>query len=88
MSEFQKIAIGLLGMTHPEVALIKLRAEKAQPNLRSQALHPIPRSQALLGAIKFAFAALVVGSRVVPMGDNAHLVGELCAHAARLHTDA
>jgi hypothetical protein len=31
MSEFEKIAIGLLGMTHPEVALIRLRAEKAQP---------------------------------------------------------
>jgi hypothetical protein len=59
-------------MTHPE---------KAQPQA-------ISRSKALLSALRFAFAALVVGSRAVPMGDNAHLVGELCAHAARLRTDA
>ena len=31
MSEFQKIAIGLLGTTHPEIAWMKQRAEKAQP---------------------------------------------------------
>jgi hypothetical protein len=81
MSELQKIALGLLGMTHPEIALIKQRAEDEQPQTTS-------KGKALLRALKFTFAALVVGSRVVPMGDNAHLVGELCAHAARLHTDA
>jgi hypothetical protein len=81
MSEFQKIVIGLLGTTHPEIAWIKQRAEKAQPQ-------PASRAKAMLGVLKFAFAALVVGSRTIPMGDNSHLVGELCAHAARLHTDA
>jgi hypothetical protein len=34
MSEFQKIVIGLLGTTHPEVALIRLRAEEAQPQAK------------------------------------------------------
>jgi hypothetical protein len=80
MSEIQKIAIGLLGTTHPEIAWIKQRAEKPQP--------PASRAKVVLGVLKFVFAALVVGSRTIPMGDNAHLVSELCAHAARLHTDA
>jgi hypothetical protein len=85
MSEFQKIVIGLLGTTHPEIAWIKQRAvkqpvEKAQPQAS--------RAKAVLGVLKFVFAALVIGSRTIPLGDNGHLVGELCAHAARLHTEA
>ena len=82
MSEFQKIVIGLLGTTHPEIAWIKQRAEKAQPQPTAA------RATVVLGVLKFVFAALVVGSRTIPMGDNTHLVAELCAHAARLHTDA
>jgi hypothetical protein len=43
------------------------------------------RAGPALRAIKFAFAALVTGSRAVPLGDNGQLTKELVAYGARLH---
>jgi hypothetical protein len=39
---------------------------------------------AAVRAVKFAFAALVAGSRAVPLGDNGHLTRELGAYGERL----
>lgn len=78
MTEFQKIATGLLGLTHPEIyTSFRNRSDKEPP--------PGPaRSNTVLRAFKFAFAALVAGSRVVPLGDNSTLTRELGAYGARL----
>jgi hypothetical protein len=83
MSEFQKIAIGLLGMTHPEVYRLRspssdepTKAAERRPNRR--------RAGALVRAAKFAFAALLAGSRAVPLGDNGRITRELGAYGANL----
>jgi hypothetical protein len=39
---------------------------------------------ALLRAAKFAFAALLAGSRAIPLGDNSCVTRELGAYGARL----
>jgi hypothetical protein len=89
MTELQKIAVGLLSMTHPEiyrsVHLSTLDEELSPLNRRPQA----PRSRgALVRALKFAFAALVAGSRAVPMGDNGKITRELGAYGAHLRCEA
>jgi hypothetical protein len=95
MTEYQNIAIGLLGLTHPEIYRSgRIQAGKpAQP--ASSALEPVPthaprpgpggaHAGAVVRAIKFAFAALVAGSRAVPLGDNGQLTRELAAYGERL----
>ena len=89
MTEYQKIAVGLLSMTHPEiyrsVRLSTLDEELAALNRGPEA----PRRRgALLRALKFAFAALVAGSRAVPMGDNGKITRELGAYGAHLRCEA
>jgi hypothetical protein len=41
-------------------------------------------TSALLRAAKFAFAALLAGSRAIPLGDNGCVTKELGAYGARL----
>lgn len=95
MTEYQSIAIGLLGLTHPEIYLSgRIQADKpAQPASSTieeepkQARQPVPsgtHSSAAVRAVKFAFAALVAGSRAVPLGDNGQLIRELGAYGERL----
>jgi hypothetical protein len=98
MTEYQKIAIGLLGMTHPEVQLLTQQVkEKAAQRASAKVISPargdapVPRarrrtkgSMSLLRAIKFAFVALFAGSRAVPLGDNRQLTKELGAYGGRL----
>jgi hypothetical protein len=45
---------------------------------------PDSRPGALLRAAKFAFAALLAGSRAIPLGDNGCVTKELGAYGARL----
>ncbi len=45
---------------------------------------PASRPRALLRAAKFAFAALLAGSRAIPLGDNGCVTQELSAYGARL----
>jgi len=83
MSEFQKIAIGLLGMTHPEIYRLRARSSGRQ----TAAVRQRPsqrRPGALVRAAKFAFAALLAGSRAVPLGDNGRITRELAAYGAHL----
>ena len=95
MTEYQSIAIGLLGLTHPEIYLSgRFQADKpAQP--ASSTLETVPthtrqpgpsgtHAGAVVRAVKFAFAALVAGSRAVPLGDNGQLMRELGAYGERL----
>jgi hypothetical protein len=95
MTEYQTIAIGLLGLTHPEIYWsIQKQADKAAPSASSKG-EPVPTparrpnpsgkpSSAVVRAAKFAFAALVAGSRAVPLGDNGQLTRELGAYGERL----
>jgi hypothetical protein len=87
MTEYQKIAIGLLGLTHPEIYLSQPASSTLQQEPR-QVRQPGPsdtHSSAAVRAVKFAFAALVAGSRAIPLGDNRQLTRELGAYGERLH---
>jgi len=83
MSEFHKIAIGLLGMTHPEVYRLRARASSKHTSATRQPAGQA-RAGALARAVKFAFAALVAGSRAIPLGDNGRITRELGAYGANL----
>jgi hypothetical protein len=94
MKEFQKIAIGLLELTHPELFLPKRRTGLPAPNARQYSDDTIAqrlfRSWNLRGArwgraLKFTFIALAIGSRSVALADNSQLVQELACHAAALY---
>ena len=90
MSEFQKIAIGLLGLSHPEIYGVRssFAAETAKSAPERPALQPTPIGPTPLGkavsALKFAFAALVTGSRAIPLGDNGRLTRELGEYGVHL----
>jgi len=86
MSEFQKIAIGLLGMTHPEVHRLRTRSS-GQESSAAQQPPSEARAGVLVRAVKFAFAALLAGSRVVPLGDNGRVTRELGAYGAHLRCE-
>jgi hypothetical protein len=98
MTEYQKIAIGLLGLSHPEIYLLAQRASqehqrdaahapageaRAAPETPDSG-HRARRANALVRGVKFAFAALLTGSRIVPLGDNRRLTKQLGAYGARL----
>jgi hypothetical protein len=95
MTEYQKIAIGLLALTHPEIYLslgnkANKPAQSVSP-MRQQAStlarrrsRRAKRVNAVLRALKFALAALLAGSRAVPLGDNRQLTKELGAYGAKL----
>jgi hypothetical protein len=95
MTEYQKIAIGLLGLTHPEIYLSLRNQAGRQAQAVSSTHEPVPTpspepnsggkpSGAAVRAVKFAFAALMAGSRAVPLGDNGQLTRELVAYGERL----
>jgi hypothetical protein len=87
MTEYQKIAIGLLGLTHPEVQQLRASAPATSPESGAAPVRRAGgtrRSISLLRAIKFAFAALLTGARAVPMGDNRQLTKELASYGTRL----
>jgi hypothetical protein len=98
MTEYQKIAIGLLGVTHPEIYL-SLREPQGsrRPSSAPPPDAPLPHAprerttgrresgaNALVRTLKFALAALLAGARTVPMGDNGQLAKELSAYGVRL----
>ena len=97
MSEYQKIAIGLLGLSHPEIYLLAHRAAQERSEEATEASDTSSHdgrvslpdghtkgADVLVRGIKFAFAALLTGSRIVPLGDNSRLTKELGAYGARL----
>jgi len=96
MTEYQKIAIGLLGLTHPEIYLSlqdksNKPAQSVSPMRQQASTTPArrrglraKRASAVLRTLKFALAALLAGSRAVPMGDNSQVTKELGAYGAKL----
>jgi hypothetical protein len=96
MSEFQKIALGLLHLTNPEsfAATIWSSAEPA-PTAERQTAEPQPAAEGgavssrpiagLVRVLKFTLAALAAGSRTVPLGDNRQLVRDLAVRASCLY---
>jgi hypothetical protein len=53
----------------------------------AQWAHAANLARSLLRGFKFALAALAIGSRMVPLGDNRQLVRDFAARAARLYGD-
>jgi hypothetical protein len=102
MTQFQQIAKGLLGLSHPEIFLSAGRkastAEEAQSSAAAEQPATArderrqdgdePRANGVVRAFKFAFAALVAGSRTVPLGDNRQVTQQLGEYGARLHFDS
>jgi hypothetical protein len=99
MSEFQKIAIGLLHLTSPEAFAATIRSSEksaaATPGAPTPAGEPQTSTErsavstrpvaGLVRALKFALAALAAGSRTVPLGDNRQLVRDLARRASCLY---
>lgn len=95
MTEYQNIATGLLGLTHPEIYLAVRKQAGKPAKAASATLEPEPtlsrgpnststHASAVVRAVKFAFAALVAGSRAIPLGDNSQITRELGAYGERL----
>lgn len=90
MNELQKIAIGLLGMSHPEIYLSQVPCADAVPGTAepparkiASGSQPSPAAKALRG-LKFALAALLAGARSIPLGDNGRITRELGEYGAHL----
>jgi len=92
MTEFQKIAIGLLGLTHPEMFIPRPKAgQKSTGKIVSDrdSTKPVRRRDGrgarALRAFRFMLAALAVGSRTVALADNSQLRRDLSARARLLY---
>jgi hypothetical protein len=90
MKEFQKIAIGLLGLTNPEMFIPRPKSDatsttKIEPaHGRGSTARRSPRAGRFvraLRALKFMITVLATGSRMVPLGDNSQLLRDLRASA-------
>jgi hypothetical protein len=90
MKQFQKIAIGLLGLTNPEM-FIPRPQPSATSTTKIEPAHgrpaPVQRSSRegriarALRTLKFMVTVLGIGSRMVPLGDNSQLLRDLSASA-------
>jgi hypothetical protein len=94
MKQFQKIAIGLLGLTNPEMFLPRPKldvtaATKIEsgsgPSSTGSASSREGRGKRLLRALKFMGTALAIGSRTVALADNSELRRDLRARARLLY---
>ena len=89
MSELQKIAIGLLGMSHPEIDRLRSQGAEQPPSMTEQPARKPANSKPTSGArvlrgLKFAVAALLAGARAIPLGDNGRVTRELGEYGAHL----
>jgi hypothetical protein len=90
MKQFQKIAIGLLGLTNPEMFIPRSQpATKIEPGRsrgpRERRQPREGRGPRALRALKFMLTALAVGSRTVPLADNTELRRDLRDRARLLY---
>jgi hypothetical protein len=94
MSNFQKIAIGLLGLTHPEMFIPRSwTGQKSAPRTGFSCDHSSTESVRLPGgegarvlrALRFILSAFAIGSRTVSLADNSQLSHDLRARAGRLY---
>lgn len=84
MKEFQKIAIGLLGRSNPEM-FIPARRDGAVPPAAKNPIVDGGQGAGVLRAFKFVFAAYAIGSRTVSLADNSELLRDLSAQARLLY---
>ena len=92
MTEFQKIATGILGLTHPEMFIPRPRpGQKSAAKITSGKNStervrcgegPVART---IRALRFMLAALAIGSRTVGLADNSELRRDLSARARFLY---
>jgi hypothetical protein len=96
MKQFQKIAIGLLGLTNPEMFIPRPKPkETATPMIEPAEGHASTgwvshwqgRGARALRELKFLVTALAIGSRTVPLADNSQLRHDLRASARLLFGD-
>jgi hypothetical protein len=94
MSTFQKIAVGLLGLTNPEMFIpISRPTETSTPKIEfsgdQSSTEPVGpragRGVRAMRALRFMVVALAVGSRTVALADNSQLRRELGARARGLY---
>jgi hypothetical protein len=92
MTQFKRIAIGLLGITHPEIFIPRPRAgQKSTAKIASDhdSTEPICPGEGqvarLIRAFRFMLAALAIGSRTVALADNSQLRRDLRARARLLY---
>jgi hypothetical protein len=92
MTQFQKIAIGILGLTHPEMFLPRPRAgQKPTAEIASgrgsseSGRRGKGRGARMMRAFRFMLAALAIGSRTVGLADNSELRRDLSARARLLY---
>lgn len=90
MKQFQKIAIGLLGLTNPEMFIPRPQTSATStPKIEPVHGRPLPvrrspregRIARALRTLKFMVTVLGIGSRMVPLGDNSQLLRDLRASA-------
>jgi hypothetical protein len=94
MKQFQKIAIGLLGLTNPEMfiprpkpsvtAATEIESDSDRSSTGSAGSRE-GRGTRLIRALKFMITALAIGSRTVALADNSELRRDLRARARLLY---
>jgi hypothetical protein len=90
MNEFQKIAIGLLDLSHPEIYRSRILSARPGPStvepsdLQQPETSSPTRAATALRGVKFAFAALLAGARSIPLGDNGRITRELGEYGTHL----
>jgi hypothetical protein len=92
MKHFQKIAIGLLGLTNPEMFIPRPKpdatpAAKIEPPYSRRSREPRREGAGAraLRALKFTMTALAIGSRTVSLADNSQLRRDLRDSARLLY---
>jgi hypothetical protein len=92
MTEFQKIAIGILGFTHPEMFIPRPtpgRNPAAKITSDHDSTEPVRRGGGpvarTIRAFRFMLAALAIGSRTLGLADNSQLRRDLSARARLLY---
>jgi hypothetical protein len=92
MTQFQKIAIGLLALKHPEMFIPRPRAgQNSTAKIASDhdSTGPVRRREGrgarMMRAFRFVLAALAIGSRTVALADNSQLRRDLGARARLLY---
>jgi hypothetical protein len=94
MKQFQKIAIGLLGLTHPEIFIPHWKPEEVSAAKNDPSCEHGPskrhgrpggRAARAMRALKFMLSALAIGSRTVPLADNSRLRHDLLKSARLLY---
>ena len=92
MTEGQKIAIGISGLSHPGKYILRPRGGQ-QPSAKIATAHDLTKSvlrrggrgARIIRSLRFIVACLAIGSRTVALADNSQLLRDLSARARLLY---